>query len=130
MVLPCRECADLAGLLMQLRECGSPDLDYRAARTRPTSLRTSDRSSLLRYMGLRELRLPTHISSALIWLALCLFGKDAFFQPYLPLQQVESLQAPTWLVGSTNQIVTQQRDCKFDVLVNVSFKSSYLRRSL
>lgn len=57
--------------------------------------------------------------------ALYLFGKDAFFQPYLPLQQVESLRAPTWLVGSTNQIVTQQRDCKFDVLVNVSDHSSF-----
>ena len=40
---------------MNLKECGSADLDYRATRTRPTSLRTSDRSSLLRYMGLREL---------------------------------------------------------------------------
>jgi hypothetical protein len=40
---------------MNLKECGSADLDYRSTRTRPTSLRTSDRASLLRYMGLREL---------------------------------------------------------------------------
>lgn len=64
--------------------------------------------------------LPHNCKPLLItWSALHLFGKDAFFQPYLPLQQVESLRAPTWLVGSTNQIVTQQRDCKYDVLVNV-----------
>jgi hypothetical protein len=42
------------GLLLNLNESGSPELDTRQTRTRPTSLRTSDRSSLLRYMGLRE----------------------------------------------------------------------------
>lgn len=52
--------------------------------------------------------------------ALHFFGKDAFFQPYLPLQQVDMLYAKTWLTGTTNQIVTQQKDCKYDVLVNVS----------
>lgn len=48
----------IPGLLMALRDCGSPELDARKQRTRPTSLRTSDRASLLRYMGLREC-LPT-----------------------------------------------------------------------
>jgi hypothetical protein len=43
---------------MNLKECGSADLDYRSTRTRPTSLRTSDRASLLRYMGLRKLSDP------------------------------------------------------------------------
>ncbi|KAK8853450.1 hypothetical protein IAR55_004157 [Kwoniella newhampshirensis] len=93
----------IPGLLMSLRDCGSPDLDRRAARIRPTSLRTSDRSSLLRYMGL-----PLNV-----------FGKDAFFQPYMPLQQMDLLQAKSWLVGTTNQIVTQQKDCKYDLLVNI-----------
>lgn len=111
--------ADATGLLMNLRECGSADLDYRTTRTRPTSLRTSDKASLLRYMGLRKLS-PLMQSGLADVSALSLFGKDSFFQPYLPLQQVESLRAPSWLVGTTNQIVTQQRDCEFDVLVNVS----------
>jgi hypothetical protein len=62
------------------------------------------------------------MSLALTVTALHLFGKDAFFQPYLPLQQIEMLQAPSWLAGTTNQIVTQQKDCKYDVLVNVSRK--------
>jgi hypothetical protein len=42
------------GLLMNLKECGSAELDSRTTRTRPTSLRSSDKASLLRYMGLRE----------------------------------------------------------------------------
>lgn len=48
----------IPGLLMALRDCGSPELDARKQRTRPTSLRTSDRASLLRYMGLREFAFP------------------------------------------------------------------------
>ena len=30
------------------------------------------------------------------------------------------MKTRSWLTGTTNQIVTQQRDCKFDLLVNVS----------
>ncbi|WVW86427.1 hypothetical protein I302_108475 [Kwoniella bestiolae CBS 10118] len=93
----------IPGLLMSLRDSGSPDLDAKKTRVRPTSLRTSDRSSLLRYMGL-----PLQV-----------FGKDSFFQPYMPLQQIHMLQAKSWLVGTTNQIVTQQKDCKYDLLVNI-----------
>ncbi|EIW72030.1 hypothetical protein TREMEDRAFT_26165 [Tremella mesenterica DSM 1558] len=93
----------MPGLLLNLRDSGAPELDYRTSRVRPTSLRSSDRSSLLRYMGL-----PLH-----------LFGKDAFFQPYLPLQQIEMLKARSWLVGTTNQIVTQQKDARYDLLVNI-----------
>jgi len=69
--------------------------------------------------------------SELTHLALHLFGKDSFFQPYLPLQQVDLLRAPSWLIGTTNQIVTQQRDCAYDVLVNVSCPDTvYLRDQL
>ncbi|KAI9633849.1 putative cytoplasm protein [Dioszegia hungarica] len=93
----------MPGLLLELQDSGSPDLDIRPRRPRPTSFKSSDRRSLLRYMGL-----PLH-----------LFGKDAFFQPYLPLQQVDMLYAKTWLTGTTNQIVTQQKDCKYDLLVNI-----------
>ncbi|WVR09652.1 hypothetical protein IAU60_006726 [Kwoniella sp. DSM 27419] len=93
----------IPGLLMSLRDSGAPDLDAKKTRVRPTSLRTSDRSSLLRYMGL-----PLHV-----------FGRESFFQPYMPLQQIDMLQAKSWLVGTTNQIVTQQKDCKYDLLVNI-----------
>nr|ODN81349.1 hypothetical protein L203_05604 [Cryptococcus depauperatus CBS 7841] len=107
----------IPGLLLNLRESGSPNLDYKSSRVRPTSLRTSDRSSLLRYMGL-----PLRI-----------FGKEAFFQPYMPLQQMDMLQAQSWLVGTTNQIVTQQKEHKYDLLVNIdnntfAFSDSKLER--
>lgn len=47
-------------------------------------------------------------------------SQSAFFQPYLPLQQIDMLTAGSWLVGTTNSIVTQQRDCQWDLLINVS----------
>ena len=44
---------DISGLLQTLQDCGSPPLASRAPTlTRPTSLRTSDRRSLLTYLGL------------------------------------------------------------------------------
>lgn len=52
--------------------------------------------------------------------ALQLFGEGAFFQPYFPLQQMDDLAAESWLIGTTNQIVTQQKECKYDLMVNVS----------
>jgi hypothetical protein len=55
---------------------------------------------------------------AFLGLPLDLFGKDSFFQPYLPLQQIDLLGSPSYLCGSTNSIVTQHKD--IDMLVNVS----------
>ena len=58
---------------------------------------------------------------AYIGLPLDLFGKDSFFQPYLPLQQLDMLKdTGCWLCGSTNSIVTQQKE--IDLLVNVSLR--------
>ena len=90
---------------MHLEDCGDSSLDSRATKaTKSLELRTSDRQSLLRYLGL----------------PLNLYGKGAFFQPYLPLQQLDSLAAAdSYLVGATNSIILQQRDCKIEVLVNV-----------
>jgi len=43
----------IPGLLRNLQDCAGPDLDgYEKKLSKPTSLRTSDRSSLLAYMGL------------------------------------------------------------------------------
>jgi hypothetical protein len=42
-----------SGLLLNLADAGDPSLDFRTkTANKPTSLRTSDRNSLLRYMGL------------------------------------------------------------------------------
>lgn len=67
-------------------------------------LKMSDRQSLLGYMGL----------------PLPLFGKDAFFQPYCPLQQLDMLSYPSWLIGTTNRIFKHQRSNCPDVIVDVS----------
>ena len=91
------------GLLQTLDDCGSPPLAARAQTLqRATSLRTSDHKSMMAYMGL----------------PLDIFGKDAFFQPYLPLQQMDLLkETKSWLCGCTNSIVTAQKE--IDLLVNV-----------
>ncbi|KAG0141271.1 hypothetical protein CROQUDRAFT_99000 [Cronartium quercuum f. sp. fusiforme G11] len=95
-LLPC--------LLVNLEDSGSPMLAERAQHmSRPSSLQTSDHHSLLRYFGL----------------PLDIFGQDSFFQPYLPLQQIDMLKAATFLVGTTNTIFQQQRDCHIDALANI-----------
>ncbi|KAG8826375.1 late secretory pathway protein avl9 [Serendipita sp. 401] len=92
----------IPGLLQTLEDSGSPQLATRAPKLKkPTELRTSDRQSMLNFMGL----------------PLDLFGKDAFFQPYLPLQQIDLLSSPSCLCGSTNQMVTQHKE--IDMLVNI-----------
>ncbi|KAF5344864.1 hypothetical protein D9758_011603 [Tetrapyrgos nigripes] len=92
----------IPGLLQTLDDCGSPPLASRAPTlSRPMSLRTSDSKSMMAYKGM----------------PLDIFGKDAFFQPYLPLQQLDILkETKSWLCGSTNSIVTQQKE--IDLLVN------------
>ncbi|KAF9560885.1 hypothetical protein CPC08DRAFT_459598 [Agrocybe pediades] len=108
----------LPGLLQTLDDCGSPPLAARAPTlSRPTSLRTSDHKSMMAFMGL----------------PLDIFGKDAFFQPYLPLQQLDMLKnTPSWLCGCTNSIITQQSE--IDLLVNTDtgifeFRDPKLERS-
>ncbi|KAI0916954.1 hypothetical protein AcW2_007212 [Taiwanofungus camphoratus] len=106
------------GLLQNLDDCGSPPLATRAPTlSRPDSLKMSDHKSMMAYIGL----------------PLDLFGKDAFFQPYLPLQQLDMLRdTQSWLCGSTNSIVTQQKEV--DLLVNIEtgtieFRDPKLERS-
>ncbi|KAJ7617522.1 transport protein Avl9-domain-containing protein, partial [Mycena polygramma] len=108
----------LPGLLQTLDDCGSPPLAARAPTlSRPTELRTSDRKSMMAYTGL----------------PLDIFGKDAFFQPYLPLQQLDvAADTKSWLCGSTNSIVTARKEV--DLLVNtetgvLEFRDPKLERS-
>ncbi|KAF7987032.1 hypothetical protein HWV62_147 [Athelia sp. TMB] len=108
----------LPGLLQTLEDCGSPPLSTRAATLKKAnSLKTSDRKSMMAYLGL----------------PLDVFGKDAFFQPYIPLQQVDMLKdTKSWLCGSTNSIVTGLKE--IDLLVNTEngtfeFRDPTLERS-
>ena len=98
------------GLLHNLDDCGSPPLAARAKTLqRPTELKTSDHKSMRAFVGL----------------PLDLFGKDAFFQPYLPLQQLDILKdTSSWLCGCTNSIVAQQKEV--DLLINVSVNTYHM----
>ncbi|KAK4245143.1 late secretory pathway protein AVL9 [Corynascus novoguineensis] len=94
-------------LLHNLQDSAGPELDnYERSLTMPTSLRTSDRNSLLSYMGL-----PLQI-----------FGKGSLFGPYTPLQQLDILAdfgTKSYIVGSTNSLLLQQKDRYSDILINL-----------
>ncbi|KAK3324741.1 transport protein Avl9-domain-containing protein [Cercophora scortea] len=113
----------IPGLLRNLQDSAGPELDsYEKKLTKPTSLRTSDRSSLLSYMGL-----PLQI-----------FGKGSLFGPYTPLQQLDVLAdfgTKSYIVGSTNSLLLQQRDRYSDILINldddtINITSSSLKAAL
>ncbi|KAJ9623496.1 hypothetical protein H2203_005758 [Taxawa tesnikishii (nom. ined.)] len=97
----------IPGLMRNLRDCADPQMDsYAQNAVKPTSLRTSERASLLTYMGL-----PLQI-----------FGKGSLFGPYTPLQQLDTLadqDTKSYIVGSTNTLLLQQKDRYADVLIHV-----------
>ncbi|KAF8340671.1 transport protein Avl9-domain-containing protein [Cantharellus anzutake] len=98
----------IPGLLLALEDCGSPSLHSRAATLeRAMEFKSSDRKSVLRFLGL-----PLEI-----------FGKDAFFQPYLPLQQIDLMKTDSFLCGTTNSIMTHQKETFPDLLVNIETNS-------
>ncbi|KAF9881945.1 transporter Avl9 [Colletotrichum karsti] len=113
----------IPGLIRNLIDCADPELNnYEKNLTRPTSCRTSDRNSLLTYMGL-----PLQI-----------FGKGSLFGPYTPLQQLDILAdfgTKSYIVGSTNSLLLQQKDRYSDILINldehtVNVTSTSLRNAL
>ncbi|KAL8837222.1 MAG: hypothetical protein Q9170_002595, partial [Blastenia crenularia] len=97
----------IPGLLRRLEDCADPDFDSYAKSFVPSSsLKTSDRTSLLSYMGL-----PIQI-----------FGKGSLFGPYTPLQQLDVLadhDTRSYIVGSTNSLLLQQKDRYSDILINL-----------
>ncbi|PWW73153.1 hypothetical protein C7212DRAFT_218356 [Tuber magnatum] len=113
----------IPGLLRNLEDCSDPDMNsYESKLKKPTSVKTSDRKSLLTFMGL-----PLQI-----------FGKGSLFGPYTPLQQLDVLAdfgTKSYIVGSTNSLLLQQRDRYSDILINLDDKninitSSSLRAAL
>jgi hypothetical protein len=113
----------IPGLIRNLQDCADPELDsYEHSLVKPTSLKSSDRKSLLRYMGL-----PLQI-----------FGKGSLFGPYTPLQQLDVLAdfgTKSYIVGSTNSLLLQQKDRYSDILINlddgtINISSPSLRMAL
>ncbi|KAL4970230.1 putative Avl9 protein [Aspergillus stella-maris] len=113
----------IPGLTNHLQDCADPSFDtYAQTVEKPTSLKTSDRSSLLAYMGL-----PLQI-----------FGKGSMFGPYTPLQQLDLLAddgTKAYVVGSTNSLLLQQKDRYSDLLINldedtINISSPSLRNAL
>ena len=101
----------IPGLVRSLQDCADPQMDRYAERLRrPDSVRTSDRASLLAYMGI-----PLQI-----------FGKGAIFGPYTPLQQLDvltDLGTKSYVMGSTNSLLLQQRERYCDILINLDENS-------
>lgn len=97
----------IPGLIRNLQDCADPELhSYETKLAQPTSLQSSNRSSLLSFMGL-----PLQI-----------FGKGGFFGPYTPLQQLDILAdfgTKSYIVGSTNSLLLQQKDRYSDILINL-----------
>lgn len=96
----------IPNLINELDDCGSPLLStYELKLKKPSSLRTSDRDSLLAFMGL----------------PLQLFAAGGIFSPYVPLQQLDELKAQEtkyFLVGSTNSLVLNP-SVNYDIIVNM-----------
>lgn len=113
----------IPGLIRNLQDCADPELDsYQRNLKKPTNVKSSDRNSLLSYMGL-----PLQI-----------FGKGSLFGPYTPLQQLDVLAdfgTKSYIVGSTNSLLLQQKDRYSDILINldeltINITSSSLRSAL
>ncbi|CDO95852.1 unnamed protein product [Kluyveromyces dobzhanskii CBS 2104] len=94
-------------LLSHVQDCGSPLLDtYSKHITMVNSFKSSDRSSVLRFLGF-----PLQV-----------FTKGGFFSPYVPLQQINDLtsSATKWYVaGTSNTLFLEQSRNICDVLVNL-----------
>ncbi|OCK84180.1 cytoplasm protein [Lepidopterella palustris CBS 459.81] len=113
----------IPGLIRNLQDCADPKFNsYEENLVMPTSLKTSERPSLLAYMGL-----PLQV-----------FGKGSLFGPYTPLQQLDMLAdhgTKSYIVGSTNSLLLQQKDRYSDILINldehtINVSSTSLRASL
>lgn len=113
----------IPGLIRNLQDSAGPELNsYCESLTQSTSLQSSNRASLLQYMGL-----PLQI-----------FGKGSIFGPYTPLQQLDMLAdfgTKSYIVGSTNSLLLQQKDKYSDIIINldedsISISSPSLRSAL
>lgn len=105
----------ISNLIINLEDSGYPPLDkhLHEVKRKVQSLRSSDRLSMLKFLGL-----PLHV-----------FGQGSFFQPYLTLQQISYLtnvNTKSFLVGSSNDILLDHKKEWFDVVVYLDEKEGGL----
>lgn len=97
----------IPGMIRHLQDCADPQFNSNEkSLVKPSSVNTTDRASLLAYMGV-----PLQI-----------FGKGSLFGPYTPLQQLDVLadqETRSYIVGSTNSLLLGQKEKYSDVLVNL-----------
>ncbi|KAI8807455.1 transport protein Avl9-domain-containing protein [Cladochytrium replicatum] len=65
--------------------------------------------------------LEAHSRNARFGLPLRVFGEGCFFQPYIPLQQIDVLMSPqtrSFVVGTSNAIFMHNRSCAIEAIVN------------
>ncbi|BFZ57337.1 hypothetical protein PYCC9005_004389 [Savitreella phatthalungensis] len=98
----------IPGLLEALDYCADPTFgkSEQKSRRRLSNLKTSDRRSLLKYLGM----------------PLQPFDRGSFFGPYTPLQQVDLLEdvaTTSYMIGSSNTLFLHNKEKHCDVLVNV-----------
>src|SRR5215469_11207373 len=113
----------IPGLIRNLQDCADPVFNsYEENFQPPTSLKTSERSSLLPYVGL-----PLQI-----------FSRGSLFGPYTPLQQLDMLtdnDTKSYVVGSTNSLLLAQKERYADILINldentITFPSPTIKAAL
>lgn len=130
----------IPGLIRKLQDCADPELNsYEQQLSAPTNLRTSDRASLQAYMGL-----PLQVFGKVRLCTLLEHYSDtnhlqgSLFGPYTPLQQLDLLAdvgTKSYIVGSTNSLLLQQRDRYSDILINldddtINITSTSLKQAL
>lgn len=95
-------------LLNHLELSGCPLSDYTekySPLSKPSSLKTNDRKSMLRFFGL-----PLQVFTT----------KGSFWNPYLPLQQLDELSADSFMIGCSNLLIANQlTNFKVDVMINL-----------
>lgn len=95
-------------LINNLDACACPLIDYLETNSpleKPSSLNTNQRKSLLRFFGL-----PLQVFNT----------KDSFWNPYLPLQQLDELSTPGYMIGCSNLLfLNQATTLGVDMIVNL-----------
>lgn len=133
----------IPGLIRNLQDCADPELNnFETKLVKPSSLQSSNRSSLLSFMGLplqifgkvcEPLPLPPSTKRVILT-----SSQGSLFGPYTPLQQLDILAdfgTKSYIVGSTNSLLLQQKDRYSDILINlddsnISITSPSLRGAL